>query len=280
MQRDGIRRYDLAMAYSRTKSAARKTRNSRPVRLLARLGYVVSGLLHILIGVIAIEIATSGGGGEADQSGALSQLAATPGGVFILWVVVVGFAALGLWLVVSAFLPPPGEKKRVGHFISAIAKGIVYLVLAATAFAFARGGSTSSASSTGTASQDILTSPGGVVVIALIGAVIIVVGIYLLVKGLSKRFTKDLNVPRGASGKATVALGIFGYVAKGIVLGTVGVLFLVAAATGNAAKANGLDGALKTLATLPYGPIILVLVGVGLIAYGLYSFVRARFARL
>jgi hypothetical protein len=64
------------------------------------------------------------------------------------------------------------------------------------------------------------------------------------------------------------------------VLGTVGVLFLIAALTGDAAKADGLDGALKTLATLPFGPAILILVGVGLIAYGVYSFVRARFARL
>ncbi|MCU1551688.1 MAG: hypothetical protein JWR36_2248 [Glaciihabitans sp.] len=240
----------------------------------------MSGLLHILIGVIAIEVA-NGTGGEADQSGALSQLASTPGGIFILWTVVVGLTALGLWLIVSAFLFPPGEtKKKAAHFVTDFAKGIIYLFLAATAFTFARGGTTNSAASTGNASRDILTSPGGVAMVAVIGCVIIGVGIYLLVKGISKRFTKDLTVPRGGAGKVTVGLGILGYVAKGIVLGTVGGLFLTASLTGDAAKADGLDGALKTLATLPYGPAILILVGVGLIAYGVYSFVRARFARL
>jgi hypothetical protein len=268
------------MALNPATSAARKTRNSRPLRLLARLGYAVSGLLHILIGVIAIEVAT-GTGGEADQSGALSQLASTPGGVFILWSVVIGLTALGLWLIVSAFLPPAGEgKKRASHFITDFIKGVVYLAIAVTAFTFAKGGTTNSAASTGTASRDILTSPGGVAIIAVIGAAIIAVGIYLLYKGVSKRFTKDLTVPRGGAGRATVGLGILGYVAKGIVLGTVGALFVTAALTGDAAKADGLDGALKTLATLPYGPVILILVGAGLIAYGLYSFVRARFARL
>jgi hypothetical protein len=271
----------MPMAYNPAASAARKTRNSRPLRFLARIGYAVSGLLHILIGVIAIEVATGTGSGEADQSGALSQLASTPGGVFILWTVVVGLIALGLWLIVSAFLPPAGEKKkRAAHFITDITKGIVYLLLAVTAFAFARGGTTNSAASTATASRDILTSPGGVAIIAVIGGAIVVVGIYLFVKGISKRFVKDLTVPSGGAGRATVGLGILGYVAKGIVLGTVGALFLTAALTGDAAKADGLDGALKTLATLPFGPAILILVGVGLIAYGVYSFVRARFARL
>jgi hypothetical protein len=69
-------------------------------------------------------------------------------------------------------------------------------------------------------------------------------------------------------------------VAKGIALGAVGVLFVVAAATVNPEGADGLDGALRALASLPLGVVILVLVGAGFIAYGVYSFVRARFAHM
>ena len=36
----------------------------------ARAGYVVSGLLHLTIGYLAIRIAVGSGGGNADQSGA------------------------------------------------------------------------------------------------------------------------------------------------------------------------------------------------------------------
>ena len=57
----------------------------------ARAGYVVSGLLHLTIGYLAIRIALGVGGGTADQSGALAALAAKPGGIVALWVAAVAF---------------------------------------------------------------------------------------------------------------------------------------------------------------------------------------------
>jgi hypothetical protein len=251
------------------------------VHFFVRLGFAASGLIHILIGYIAIRVATGGGGSEADQSGALAQVASTPGGVFVLWVAVLGLAALGLWLIINAFINPGADgRKRAAHFLINFGKGIVYLVLAFTAYSFANGGGTSSASSTSNASSNLLASPGGAVVVGLIGVGVLAVGIYLLVKGLRRSFKKDLVVPSGAAGTATIALGIAGYVAKAIALGAVGVLFVFAALSGNAAQADGLDQGLKSLVSLPYGVVILVAVGIGLIAYGLYSFVRARYAKL
>ena len=262
-------------------TAARETVNNPGLRLLARIGYVASGILHALIGLLAIAVARGSVGTEADQSGALAQVASTPGGVFILWLLVIGLAALGLWLVVSAFLTRPGNpKRRVSHFINNFAKGIVYLVLSLTALVFALGGSTSSDSSTSDLSARVMSAPGGVVAIAAAGAAIFCVGIYFLVKGFGRKFKKDIAVPRGAAGAAVVALAIFGYVAKGVALGVVGVLFVVAAATADPSKADGLDGGLKTLASLPYGEVMLIVIGVGLIAYGVYCVVRARLAHL
>jgi large-conductance mechanosensitive channel len=262
------------------KSAAQKARNNPVLRFLARLGYAVSGVLHAVIGFIAIGVATGTGHKEADQSGALGQLAATPGGVFLLWVMVVGLAALGLWLLVSAFLFAGSAKNRVVSFVTDFVKGIVYLVLAYTALTFARGGSSNSAHTTSHTRSQILASPGGVFLVVLIGLVIIAVGIYLFVKGVTKRFTRDLTIPGGTVGRVTTGLGVFGYVAKGVALFVVGVLFAVAAFKLDPGKANGLDGALKSLATLPFGTVILIVIAAGFIAYGVYSFVRARFAHL
>lgn len=273
--------YPFKMMSARTTLAGRRAKSSRTVHFIARLGFAASGLIHILIGYLAIRVASGGGGNEADQSGAMAQVASTPGGVFVLWVAVVGLAVLGLWLIVNSFVDP-GEvgRKRAVHFLTNFAKGIVYLVLALTAFTFAHGGSASSASSTSSASSDLLAHPGGAVVVGLIGIGVFAVGFYLLAKGVSRSFRKDLLVPGGTAGKATVALGIAGYVAKAIALGAVGVLFVFAALSGNAAQADGLDQGLKSLAALPYGVVILIVVGIGLIAYGLYSFVRARYAKL
>ena len=269
------------MSANPVSEAAHATYNSSGLRLLARIGYIASGILHALIGLLAIAVARGASGAEADQSGALAQVAQTPGGVFVLWVLVIGLAALGLWLVVSAFLSRSGDKKkRVSHFVNNFAKGAVYIVLSLTALVFALGGTTSSSSSTSDLSTRIMSSPGGVFAIAAIGLAIFGVGVYFLVKGIGRKFKKDITVPRGVAGKAVIALGIFGYVAKGIALGVVGILFLIAAATANPAKADGLDSGLKTLATLPFGSTILIVVGVGLIAYGAYCVVRARFAHL
>ena len=71
-----------------------------------------------------------------------------------------------------------------------------------------------------------------------------------------------------------------GYVAKGIAIAVVGVLFVAAAVTADPEKAGGLDAALKSLAALPFGTVILWLVGAGLIIYGVFCFARARYARM
>src|SRR5690349_12899365 len=67
----------------------------------ARAGFAVSGVLHLLIGYLIVQIAF-GSGGNADQSGALATLAQQTGGSVLLWVVAVGLAALGLWRVAEA----------------------------------------------------------------------------------------------------------------------------------------------------------------------------------
>src|SRR5512141_1307596 len=94
------------------RKVARKAEDSTPFRTLARTGYAVNGLLHLLIGLIAIGVATGTSGAKADQSGALGQLARTPGGVFVLWAIVIGLAALGLWQVVQSFLVHAHDTKR------------------------------------------------------------------------------------------------------------------------------------------------------------------------
>jgi len=275
------RSYTDDVTGAEVKNAARTTRNSPVLHFLARLGFAVSGLLHAIIGVIAIEIATGASGDEADQSGALGQLASKPGGEFLLWVVVIGLTALGLWLVVNAFVNPGlTGRKRVARSLGNLGKAVVYFVIAFTALTFARGGTTDSATSTRTLSAKLLAAPGGVFVVFLIGLAIVGVGVYCIVKGATRRFKRDLAMPRGALGEATAVLAVFGYVAKGVALGVVGVLFIVAALTANPANATGLDGGLKALVALPFGPVILIVVGIGFIAYALYSLVRARLARL
>jgi hypothetical protein len=102
-----------------------------------------------------------------------------------------------------------------------------------------------------------------------------------VVKGVRKKFMSDLTgTGGGAVGPVVVRLGQAGYVAKGIALGVVGGLLVAAAVRADASQAGGLDEALRTIRDQPFGMGLLLVTGLGIAAFGLYSFARARFARL
>lgn len=268
------------MATGPVKQAARETWRSKPLQVMARAGFAMNGLVHGIIGLLAIGVAF-GAGGNADQGGALGQIASTPGGVIVLWIVTIALAALGLWLILGAFLLPGHDpKKRVAHIVVECGKGVAYLVLAGTAVVFALGGRSNSEASVDSMSAMLIATPGGLFVLLLIALVVVVIGGYFVMKGARRRFLDDIVLPAGKARTPVIALGVFGYVAKGVALGFMGVLLGIAAVTADPSQSAGLDGSLHALADLPLGQGILIVIGLGLMAYGLYCFVRARLARL
>lgn len=268
------------MQTARVTQAARSSRESGAVRILARAGFAVSGVVNAIIGFIAIGIALSGGG-SADQSGAFGAIADSPGGVILLWVFVIALAALGLWYGVGAFLSREREtKRRASAIAKGLGKGIAYLALAATALSFVVGSGNDSAEQSSSITAALLSTPGGVILVVVIGLLFCGVGVYSVHKGVTRGFEEDITVPTGSAGKAVRAVGTIGYVARGVALFIVGMLFGVAAVTADASNATGLDGALKALADLPFGKAILVIVGLGFIAAGVYSVLRAKLAKL
>lgn len=251
------------------------------MRVLARCGFVMLGLVHIIIGAIAISVATHAGGGEADQSGAMSQIARTGGGIVLLWVMAIALAALTVWQIAQVILVREREvPKRWAKRASEAGKGIAYAVLAVLAVIFAFGGRASSHRTSETTSQHLLATPGGVFVVAAIGLVVFSIGAGFVFLGVRGSFRKQLRMPSGAIGRAITVVGVVGYVAKGVALDVVGVLFVIAAVTGDAQKAGGLDSALRSLRHLAFGELLLWIVGCGLIVYGVYCGIRAVRARL
>jgi hypothetical protein len=262
------------------RSTAHAVENSTALEILVRIGFAASGLVHLLLGYLAIQVAFHHGG-ESDQSGAFAQIAKLPVGGAILWVTVAGMFALALWLLIQAALGVgSSSKKRWARSLVSVGKAVAYGALGATALVYARGGTSSSTSSTRRASTTLLGLPGGQLLLALAGLAAIGIGGYFIAKGVRKRFTRDIRVPGGSARRPVMALGVTGYVAKGIAVVIAGVLFVVAAVTVDPKQATGLDGALRSLSSLPFGQVLLVAVGIGLIAFGLYTFVRARYAHV
>jgi hypothetical protein len=255
--------------------------NNSVFRGIARLGFATSGLLQLLVGVIAVQVALSGSRQQSDQSGALSDVAKTPGGVVVLWIGAIGCLALALWFVVQAVLRRhPEAKERWKIRARDLGKAVVYLVIGLTALRFALGGSSDSASSQRKGTATLLGVPGGPVLVALVGVVVIVVGGFLAYRGWKKRFVEELVVPTGTAGRVTLWLGEVGYLARGIAVVAVGLLFVAAAVTADPKRASGLDGALKAFADLPFGKVVLLVIALGWIASGIYMFVRAWRARM
>lgn len=262
------------------KSAARAVQDSTVFRTIARIGYVVLGIVHIVIGALAISI-TTGGGQNADQGGAMEQIRQAPLGALLLWVIALGLLALAVWQIAEAIAErDPDSKKKWGHRVKYIGTAVAYIAIAFTALVYALGGQSDSSSSTKTFSAQLLATPGGVALLVFIGLVVLAIGVAFVVRGFTRAFEKHLDLPAGAARKGIVGFGVVGYVAKGIAVAVTGVLFVVAALTHDPEAAGGLDAALHTLAQLPLGPLILWVVGGGLIIYGLFCFARARYARM
>ncbi|HWI30770.1 MAG TPA: DUF1206 domain-containing protein [Microbacterium sp.] len=265
---------------SEPKAAARAAQDSTAFRVVARIGYVVLGILHIVIGVIAISVAT-GGGGEADQGGAMEQIQRSPAGVFLLWAIVVGLAALAIWQIAEAVLErDPDTKKKWGYRLKYLGTAAAYVAIAITALVYALGGQSDSSQSSTSMSAQLMATTAGVILLVFIGLVIAAVGIAFIVRGLTRAFEKHLALPAGGARRGIVAFGVVGYVAKGVAIAVTGVLFVVAAITRAPETAGGLDAALHALAVLPFGVFILWIVGAGLVVYGLFCFARARYARM
>ena len=253
------------------KAASRSAGDHPALESAARVGYALNGLLHIVIGVIALRLAWASSASSADQSGALGTLAENPFGKVVLWVAVVGWLGLGLWQVTEAITGSSDAPDRV----KAAAKAVIYLVLSWSAFTFARGGSKSSKRQSTDFTATLMGQPFGVWLVGAVGVAVVAVGGYHIVKGGQKKFLEDLE---SHPGPWVVRAGQFGYVAKGVALAIVGGLFVVAAVRHRPSDAKGLDGALHTLLGAPYGQFLLTVVALGLIAYGVYSFGRARYA--
>lgn len=262
--------------------AVDRATDSDAFQYAARIGYAASGVLHLLLGYIVLRLAF-GSGGNADQSGALSTMANQTGGKVVLWVAAIGLFALALWHLAEAVVgSKPSERSGdddspAWKRAKSVGLAIANAAIAVSALQFATGGGKSSGQQNSGMSAQLMQSGGGKVLLVLIGLGVAAVGGYHVYKGATKKFFKDLRV---SGGTGITAVGVAGYVAKGLVLAGAGILVIVATLQADPAKASGLDAAVKTLGQAPFGKILLIIAALGIAAFGAYSFVRSRFGRM
>ena len=262
--------------------SAQRAANSQTMAGLARFGLGARAFVYIVIGWLAIQIARGHSSHEANQGGALADIAQHSYGIALLWILGIGFAAYAIWRLSEVAFGTAADGKKAGPRVRSLVRGIVYAAFSVTTFSFIAG-----ASKQGQAHQQVtltarLMKHGyGRWLVGLIGLIVVLVGLNMIVECVKKKFEKQLRMDemRGPTRTLVIRLGMVGTIARGIVFAIAGALVVDAAVTFKPSKSTGLDGALRALAHYPYGPWLLGVVAVGLVVFGFFGFAQARWAK-
>ena len=246
--------------------------------ILARAGYAARGLVYLVVGGLAFAAAVGHRANSTGSRGALLALMDAPGGMILMILLIIGLVGYSAWRFIQSLRDTDqqgtelkGLVIRAGLFVS----GVTHLLLALFALSLVAGWGKSSGGTSWT--EKLLGMPLGQVLLGIIGAVVIGAGIAHLVKGVKAGYRKYMKIQPST---AVDFICRFGLIAKGVTFGISGMLLISAAWWRKSQETGGMKDALQTLQEQPYGPWLLGTVALGLIAFGVYSFVEARHRRI
>lgn len=273
----------MAQSNSMSRNTAKATRQVKSwVVPLAKIGYFAKGIVYLAWGLLALQAIYGYGNPKVDMNVALAKIVTQPFGRYLLFIILIGLVAYVLWRLILLLLNPEhqGWITRFGYLTS----GLGYAGLAAAAYGLVTG--TGSGGSSSSAPRDftvrVMHLPAGRVIIAIVGLFVIVSGFYQMYYGYKAKFKPNMRLSemKVEQRKWSIFTGQFGSIARGIIYLIVGLFLTQAAIQYNPSKAGGLGDALVALARAPYGIYVFALVALGLLAYGIFSEVMARYYRL
>ncbi|KST69560.1 DUF1206 domain-containing protein [Mastigocoleus testarum] len=256
---------------------------------LARFGFAAKGVVYSVVGLLAAQTALGSGGKTTGSSGALETIVNQPFGKFFLAIIGIGLIGYALWRFVQAVLDPEHKGRnsnsdikriiqRVGYGFSAIA----YTGLAFTALQLVLGsGGGGNKNSTQDWTAKVLSQPFGQWLVGIGGVLVIGLGLSYIYRAYKAKFRRRFKLAQMSYSerKWLVRIGRFGIAARGTVFVIIGIFLIQAALKSDASEAKGLGGALSSLAQQPFGSWILGFVAFGLVSYGIFSILKARYRR-
>lgn len=254
------------------------------VAVLARCGYAAKGVVYLIVGVLASMAAFGLGGKNIGTKEAITQIAGQPFGSALLCLMAFGLFAYTLWRIVQAFFDTEdagrgfkGIATRLGFVVSGLvyaSLGIYCLDLLLTAFSSSGGGGSAQ-----DRTAKLMGNPGGIYLAFAVGLVFMGVGIRQILRAVKRSYLKNWHMIKMNETQRKLAEGAtrWGLSARGVVFMIIGLFLCIAAWQTDPSEAQGLGGALNTLARQPFGPWLLGIVALGLVGYGIYCFINARF---
>lgn len=251
------------------------------VKRVAQTGYIAKGVVYVLLGLLGFMAAfelTGTSNQQASQSGLLQFVKDLPAGTLLLLLLAAGLLCYSAWRGVQTFYQPKEKKKwptRLRYFFS----GVAYLALAYAAIRLVVENRSANGDQNQVLASELLQQPLGQLLVALAALVFTGTGFYQIYYGLSEKYKKHVQAMSRQSAYADTLLrsGKVGYISRGVVWLVIAFLFLRAAIYSRASEAGNTDKAFHFVEASPFGSYMLGVLGVGLVAYGIFNFIRARY---
>ncbi|WP_297333067.1 DUF1206 domain-containing protein [Flavobacterium sp.] len=259
---------------------------SSKLEIIAKAGFTAKGIVYALLGLLTFMAAFNINGkstGDTDKNGVFNFLYSQPGGQVLLGLLAVGLVCYCIWRLIQAFTGNSDSSedkkkeyaKRARYLFSAIAYGGIAFQVVRKLFISASGSGNDSKENL---ARELLTKPFGQVLTGIAALILLGVGLYQIYYGYSEKYKEHVDkAVNEKSRKGMMTAGKTGYIARGVVWLLLAWLFLKAAWEANASNAGNTSKAFGFLQETSYGPYLLVAIAVGLVCYGTFNFVRARY---
>jgi hypothetical protein len=245
---------------------------------------VAQGAIYAVVGILAIKVALGGREENPDKGGALRTIAEQPFGKGLLVLLAIGLAGYAVWRLAQAFFDRDGEgtdPKGLAKRGAALAKAGWYALLCGLTVSVLIGGNGGSGNEQQT-TAGVFERPLGRYAVYAAGLGFLAAGAFNGYRAATCKFKKKLKEHEMSEAEeaAATGVGVLGHLARMVVFGLVGAFLFKAAWQYDPKEARGLDGALLEVAQASYGGFLLGAVAVGLLAYGAYCLVQARYRRI
>jgi hypothetical protein len=246
---------------------------------LARWGFVANAIVYFIVGVLALKWGIGEGGRLTDSDGVFRELQRQSFGTPLLIALIPGFFSYAAWRLLAAIYDGDRDGSgAAGLFCRAVGllKAALYAALGVSAWRLVSGGASTGSSSW---SDGLLRSSAGRPLMFVVAAALIAFAGFEIARALQSRLSKGLRLydTSAETRRWIVRVSRFGIGARALVIGSFAILLFERASSGRTAVPR----AQQSFVALGHvHPALFVVAAAGLVAYGVYLVVLARYRRV